>query len=98
MHRDGWDGPKASSAIPYAWFVWNRAHVGTTEMLRLSWNKLEDVTDKRNVRFEPERRVSTRLCALCGAAFQPKRTDALTCSNRCRQSLFRRRMSSQGPG
>jgi hypothetical protein len=28
MHRDGWNGPRASSAIPFAWFCWNRDHRG----------------------------------------------------------------------
>ena len=28
MHRDGWTGRKASSAIPHAWFVWDRDHSG----------------------------------------------------------------------
>jgi len=25
MHRDGWSGRKATSAVPFAWFVWERA-------------------------------------------------------------------------
>jgi hypothetical protein len=37
MHRDGWQGPKATSAIPYAWFIWDRAHTGPTELRRISW-------------------------------------------------------------
>lgn len=37
MHRDGWDGPKAASAIPYAWFIWDRSHQGPTELHRISW-------------------------------------------------------------
>jgi hypothetical protein len=28
MHRDGWDGPKAQSAMAFAWFVWDRDHRG----------------------------------------------------------------------
>ena len=28
MHRDGWRGRKAWSAIPHAWFVWDRGHNG----------------------------------------------------------------------
>jgi hypothetical protein len=28
MHRDGWTGRKASSAIPHAWFVWERGYRG----------------------------------------------------------------------
>lgn len=36
MHRDGWQGPRASSAIPFAWFVWNRNHSGPTIIDRIS--------------------------------------------------------------
>jgi hypothetical protein len=37
MHRDGWDGPKASSAVAFAWFVWHRAHGdGDTIVRRIS--------------------------------------------------------------
>jgi hypothetical protein len=28
MHRDGWQGPRASSAICFGWFVWSRDHSG----------------------------------------------------------------------
>jgi hypothetical protein len=38
MHRDGWTGPRASSATAYAWFVWDRAHTGPTELHRISTN------------------------------------------------------------
>lgn len=37
MHRDGWTGPRARSAIAYAWFVWDRAHTGGTQVDRISW-------------------------------------------------------------
>jgi hypothetical protein len=37
MHRHGWAGRRASSAIPFAWFVWNRAHTGPTTINRISW-------------------------------------------------------------
>lgn len=40
MHRDGWDGPKASSATPFAWFVWNRSHIGPAELRRISWEPI----------------------------------------------------------
>ena len=30
MHRDGWQGNKASSRIAFAWFVWDRNHTGQT--------------------------------------------------------------------
>jgi hypothetical protein len=38
MHRDGWAGPHASSAIGMAWFVWDRAHRGPAELRRISWS------------------------------------------------------------
>lgn len=37
MHRDGWEGAQASSSIAFAWFVWDRAHTGSTELRRISW-------------------------------------------------------------
>ena len=37
MHSDQWAGPKASSAICFAWFVWDRAHEGPTTIDRISW-------------------------------------------------------------
>lgn len=36
MHRAGWEGPRASSATPFAWFVWDINHRGPTEMRRLT--------------------------------------------------------------
>lgn len=37
MHRHNWAGPKASSALPFAWFVWDRNHNGPTTLQRISW-------------------------------------------------------------
>jgi hypothetical protein len=37
MHRDGWQGPRASNAIQFAWFVWDACHVGPTIINRISW-------------------------------------------------------------
>jgi hypothetical protein len=37
MHRDGWTGPRASSAIPFAWFCWDRGYRGPTTIDRISW-------------------------------------------------------------
>jgi hypothetical protein len=31
------DGPRASSATAYAWFVWDRAHSGPLVLDRISW-------------------------------------------------------------
>lgn len=36
MHRAGWDGPRATSAIAFAWFCWDRDHRGPPELHRLS--------------------------------------------------------------
>jgi hypothetical protein len=37
MHRAGWQGPRATSSIPFAWFVFDREHRGSTELRRISW-------------------------------------------------------------
>jgi len=37
MHRKGWDGPKASSAMTFAWFVWDRWQYGPTTIDRIFW-------------------------------------------------------------
>jgi hypothetical protein len=38
MHRDGWDGPRASSSTAHAWFVWHREHTGPATLHRISWS------------------------------------------------------------
>jgi hypothetical protein len=40
MHRDGWEGRKANRGMAFAWFVWDRAHSGTAEMRRISWDRV----------------------------------------------------------
>jgi hypothetical protein len=37
MHRANWDGPRASSAIAFAWFVFERDHRGPATIDRISW-------------------------------------------------------------
>lgn len=37
LRRDNWTGPRASSAIPFAWFCWDRAHRGPAIVNRISW-------------------------------------------------------------
>lgn len=39
MHRDGWAGPKASSAMQFAWFAWERGHTGPTTSDRISCDR-----------------------------------------------------------
>lgn len=51
MHRDGWDGPEASSRMNTAWFVWDLAGEGDdatydlparpTEVVRIDWKTFE---------------------------------------------------------
>jgi hypothetical protein len=41
MHRDGWEGPKASSTIAFAWFVWDREHQGPVALHRITWERLD---------------------------------------------------------
>jgi hypothetical protein len=37
MHRVGWEGPKNSSAMSFAWFVWEADHRGPADLRRISW-------------------------------------------------------------
>ena len=37
MHRDGWTGPKTSSAQSHGWFVWDRDHCGPTMLDRFAY-------------------------------------------------------------
>jgi hypothetical protein len=38
MHRQNWQGRRASSSIAFAWFIWNAGHRGPTELHRISWD------------------------------------------------------------
>jgi hypothetical protein len=38
MHRDGWTGRKSTSAVPYAWLVWERGHQGPFTVYRITAN------------------------------------------------------------
>ena len=37
MHRDGWTGPKSTSAMAFAWFVWTQEKVEHTHLSRIDW-------------------------------------------------------------
>lgn len=39
MHRKGWEGRKANSAMAFAWFVWVRGSRCPTEVHRISWDR-----------------------------------------------------------
>lgn len=46
MHREGWEGKKASSRMNTAWFVWERGEDGsygdTTVIKRVDWKEFQD--------------------------------------------------------
>ncbi|MDI7924572.1 hypothetical protein [Ferirhizobium litorale] len=47
MHRDGWDGPTATSQMNTAWFVWERNDDGSygdgyPRLIRVDWKKFAD--------------------------------------------------------
>ncbi len=47
MHRDGWDGPEASSQMNTAWFIWERNEDGTygdgfPRIIRVDWKAYEN--------------------------------------------------------
>ena len=37
MHRHGWKGRRAPSAMAFCWIVWDRRHQGPTLLYRISW-------------------------------------------------------------
>ncbi|WP_293862347.1 hypothetical protein [uncultured Alsobacter sp.] len=37
MHREGWDGPKASSSMDTGWFIWSREHRGAPAIRFYDW-------------------------------------------------------------
>jgi hypothetical protein len=39
MHRRGWTGRKGNSGMAFAWYIWNRSHVGPTTIDRISWER-----------------------------------------------------------
>jgi hypothetical protein len=39
MHRHDWQGPRASSAIAFSWFTFDRNHQGPTILDRISWRQ-----------------------------------------------------------
>lgn len=40
MHRDGYDGPKHGSNVPFAWFDWHFGYSSPTHLRRVSWEPL----------------------------------------------------------
>jgi hypothetical protein len=39
MHRHGWKGRRAPSAMAFCWIIWDRRHQGPTELRRISWGR-----------------------------------------------------------
>ena len=39
MHRAEWAGRKSNSGMAFAWFVWDKDHVGPTTIQRISWDR-----------------------------------------------------------
>ncbi len=39
MHRDGWEGPRSTNTMAFAWFVWDREWSGPTQLHRISWDR-----------------------------------------------------------
>ncbi len=72
MHREGWDGKKASSRMNTAWFVWERQEDGsygdTSIVKRVDWKEFEDADalepgeggNASGVRFEEFKRETPR--------------------------------------
>ncbi|ARO22921.1 hypothetical protein TAL182_CH01108 [Rhizobium sp. TAL182] len=72
MHREGYEGPKASSRMNTAWFVWERQDDGsygdTTVVKRVDWKDYEDADamepgeggNASGVRFEEFKRETPR--------------------------------------
>lgn len=52
MHRHGWTGPKAGSAVCHAWFVWDKRHEGRPIVQWFDWKDhapLVAVNDNRMI-------------------------------------------------
>jgi len=37
MHREGWEGKRASSAMDFSWFVWERGYGGLPQFSSIDW-------------------------------------------------------------
>lgn len=59
MHRDGWTGPRASSAVAFAWFVWN-ADEGSPVLDRIDWHDAKGAHQSRASEEGAARQASKR--------------------------------------
>jgi excisionase family DNA binding protein len=39
MMHDSWVENRASNSVAFAWFIWERGHLGSAELDRISWNR-----------------------------------------------------------
>lgn len=70
MHRDGWDGPEASSRMNTAWFVWEQdasgRYAGPTVVRRVDWMDYVDapaLPASRGEEAQPEKRRRRKAVA-----------------------------------
>jgi hypothetical protein len=54
MHREGWQGPRATSAIPFAWFVWHQDHSGPANLSRISSTPQRQQSEPAAAPLNPE--------------------------------------------
>jgi hypothetical protein len=73
MHRDGWTGPRASSAVAYAWFVWDRNHHGPPIINRISAKGATHEASNPVVRAAPQARSQTGRVRAPGDGIAPGR-------------------------
>jgi hypothetical protein len=75
--------PAASTAAVHAIASQGARTACTAPARRLARNERNKL--RRRVEHEP------MICIRCGESFVPKGADAVTCSNRCRQAMHRKR-------
>lgn len=63
MHREGWAGPRASSSLAFAWYVWDRQHAGPATIDRIS---TQPITELRRHGGKGARRASPQCIATKG--------------------------------
>jgi len=54
MHRRGWTGRKGNSGMAFAWFVWDRSHIGPTTIQRISWQRAPSTRPVRVARIRDQ--------------------------------------------
>jgi hypothetical protein len=49
LHRDGWQGPKATNTQAFAWFCFYRYHIGPTQLYRIRWEPVGEPLQKPRI-------------------------------------------------